>query len=123
MKTGTGASERHAELAIKIQSLGKALVKEGVDNKDKRTAKFGNCLLLAGSLMFDEKDVILFGELCNMMNSKKLIDNEMKKEVVKKTFGQDLYDGSLVNKKGNDIFDIINQLDDRIKNQKWDKED
>ena len=109
MRTGTGASDRHAELAKKIQEMGTALIKEGKANKDKRIAKFGNCLILAGSMLFDEKDVILFGELCNMLNSKKLIDNEMKKEVVKKTFGEDIFDGSLWVVAGN-TWPVVNDV-------------
>ena len=53
--------------------MGKALVDEGIANKDYITASVGNNMIFMSGIMFNKKEVVLFGELCSMMTSKRVI--------------------------------------------------
>ena len=67
--------DRHLELSSKLIEMGQALMIEGRENKDLTIAQTGSFMVLIGGLLFDEKDVILFNQLCSMFSAKKILDD------------------------------------------------
>jgi len=68
-------TRRHKELSLMFAKMGKALVDEGMENNDYVTATIGNNMIFMGSILFNKGDVRLFGELCMMVSSKRLIND------------------------------------------------
>ena len=68
-------TDRHLELSAKFIEMGQALVSEGRNNKDYVTTSAGTFFTLIGGLMYDEKDVSLFAEICSMFSAKKVLEN------------------------------------------------
>jgi len=68
-------TDRHLELSAKFIEMGNALMVEGKESKDYTITQTGSFMILMGSLMFDEKDVFLFGQFCSMFSAKKIIEN------------------------------------------------
>lgn len=66
-------TERHKDLSLKFLEMGKALTKEGMDNKDFIISSLGNYLTFMSSLVYNEGDVALFNELTNMMNCRSVL--------------------------------------------------
>lgn len=66
-------TDRHKELSLMFLKMGRALVKEGLDNNDFVTASLGNNMVLMSSIAFDKHEVRLFGELASMMSSRRLV--------------------------------------------------
>lgn len=69
-------NKRHDELSEKFFKMGQALIKEGESKDDMIISSTGNFMVLISGLIFDEKDVILFGELCAMFSAKKVLEAE-----------------------------------------------
>lgn len=68
-------TDRHLELSGKFIEMGQALVTEGRNNKDYVITSAGTFFTLIGGLMYDEKDVSLFAEICSMFSAKKVLEN------------------------------------------------
>ena len=68
-------TDRHLELSGKFIEMGQALVKEGKDKSDYMITQSGTFFTLIGGLMYDEKDVSLFAELCSMFSAKKVLES------------------------------------------------
>jgi hypothetical protein len=67
--------ERRLDISSKLIEMGQSLMNEGKDNKDFAIAQTGSFMILIGSLLFEEKDVLSFGELCSMYSAKKILEN------------------------------------------------
>lgn len=67
--------DRHLELSGKFIEMGQALVAEGRKDKDYVITSAGTFFTLIGGLMYDEKDVSLFAEICSMFSAKKVLEN------------------------------------------------
>lgn len=68
-------SKRHLELSSKFIEMGQALMLEGHTNKDYNAAQSGSCMILLGSLILDEKGLVLFAQMCSMFSAKMILDN------------------------------------------------
>jgi hypothetical protein len=68
-------TDRHLELSGKFIEMGQALVAEGRKDKDYVITSAGTFFTLIGGLMYDEKDVSLFAEICSMFSAKKVLEN------------------------------------------------
>lgn len=66
---------RHLVISSKLIEMGNALMKEGYETKDFSVTQTGTFLILIGGVLFSEEDVKLFGQLCSMFSSKKILDN------------------------------------------------
>ena len=66
---------RHLVISSKLIEMGNALMKEGYESKDFSITQTGTFLILIGGVLFSEEDVKLFGQLCSMFSSKKILDN------------------------------------------------
>jgi nucleoside diphosphate kinase len=73
MDSNNQYTERHKELSLMFLKMGRALVDEGLKNKDYITASVGNNMIFMSSIVFDKSETRLFGELCSMMTSKRVI--------------------------------------------------
>ncbi len=73
MDRNTESTERHRELTLMFLKMGQSLVNEGLKNKDYITASLGNTMIFMSSLTSDIDEVRLFGEMCNMMSSRRLV--------------------------------------------------
>lgn len=97
-------TDRHLELSGKFIEMGQALVTEGRHNKDYVITSAGTFFTLIGGLMYDEKDVSLFAEICSMFSAKKVLENMDKDLDMVKDIG--------LNTKNNyeDLINRINKL-------------
>ena len=66
-------TERHKDLAEMFLKMGRALTKEGIENKDYITASLGNSMVFLSSLTYDKNEAKFFSEFCSMMTSKRLV--------------------------------------------------
>jgi hypothetical protein len=66
--------ERHDDLSQKIFKMGHALSKEGINKDDYVITSVGNFMILISGLIYDEKDINLFSELCAMFSAKKVME-------------------------------------------------
>ena len=66
--------ERHDDLSQKIFKMGHALTKEGINKNDYVITSVGNFMILISGLIYDEKDINLFSELCAMFSAKKVME-------------------------------------------------
>ena len=66
--------ERHDDLSQKIFKMGHALSKEGINKNDYVISSVGNFMILISGLIYDEKDINLFSELCAMFSAKKVME-------------------------------------------------
>ena len=67
--------DRHLDLSSKFIEMGQTLMLEGKNSKDLMISQSGSALVLLGSLIFDEKDINLFSEICSMFSAKKIMEN------------------------------------------------
>lgn len=67
--------DRHLDLSAKFVEMGQTLMLEGKNSKDLMISQAGGALVLLGGLMYDEKDIQLFSEMCSMFSAKKIIEN------------------------------------------------
>ena len=67
--------DRRLDVSAKLIEMGQSLMTEGNDNKDFAIAQTGSFMVLIGGLLFDERDVYIFGELCAMYSSRKVLEN------------------------------------------------
>jgi len=67
--------KRHLELSTKFIEMGQALAKEGIKKDDYTIIQSGNIMIFMGGLLFDEKDLFQFAELCSMFSAKKILEN------------------------------------------------
>jgi hypothetical protein len=67
--------ERRLDISAKLINMGQSLMNEGKDEKDFAISQTGSFMVLIGSLLFDEKDIYVFGELCAMYSAKKILEN------------------------------------------------
>ena len=67
--------ERRLDISAKLIEMGQSLLNEGKDEKDFAIAQTGSFMVLIGSLLFEEKDIYAFGELCAMYSAKKILEN------------------------------------------------
>ena len=54
--------------------MGHALSKEGIIKNDYVITSVGNFMILISGLIYDEKDINLFSELCAMFSAKKVME-------------------------------------------------
>ena len=66
--------DRHLELSAKLLEMGQALMKEGKEDNDFRVAQMGHFIAFIGSLIFVDKDMYLFSQICSMFSSKRILD-------------------------------------------------
>jgi hypothetical protein len=66
--------ERYEELSLKLLKIGETLIKEGEEKEDFTILSVGNFILFISSLIYDEKDIHMFSELCSMFAAKKMIE-------------------------------------------------
>jgi hypothetical protein len=114
-------TDRHLELSGKFIEMGQALVAEGRNDKDYVITSAGTFFTLIGGLMYDEKDVSLFAEICSMFSAKKVLENmENDMDFVKGIENQ-------TNHNYDDIIKRINKLrdesEDDISDEEKDEED
>tara|TARA_R110000782_G_scaffold54693_1_gene115730 strand:+ start:581 stop:919 length:339 start_codon:yes stop_codon:yes gene_type:complete len=67
--------DRHLDLSSKFTEMGQALILEGKEKKDYVITQSGNALIVLSALMYSEKDISLFSELCSMFSAKKIVEN------------------------------------------------
>ena len=67
--------DRRLDISAKLIEMGQSLMTEGKDSKDFAIAQIGSFMVLIGGLLFDERDVYIFGELCAMYSSRKVLEN------------------------------------------------
>lgn len=67
--------DRHLDISAKLIEMGQALMNEGKDDKDFSISQTGSFMILIGGLLFNEKDVYSFGELCSMYSAKKIVES------------------------------------------------
>lgn len=67
--------DRHLELSSKLLEMGQALIIEGNKGGDLTIAQTGSFLVVLSTLLFDEKDMILFNQICSMFSAKKILEN------------------------------------------------
>jgi hypothetical protein len=67
--------DRHLDISAKLIEMGQALMFEGRDDKDFTISQTGSFMILIGGLLFNEKDVYSFGELCSMYSAKKIVES------------------------------------------------
>jgi hypothetical protein len=67
--------DRHLDVSAKLIEMGQALMAEGKEGKDFAISQTGSFMILIGGLLFDEKDVYSFGELCSMYSAKKILES------------------------------------------------
>ncbi len=103
-------TDRHLELSGKFIEMGQALVAEGRKDKDYVITSAGTFFTLIGGLMYDEKDVSLFAEICSMFSAKKVLEN----------MENDL---DMVNNVGNQTKHNYEDLIDRINKLREESED
>ena len=68
-------TDRHLDLSAKFVEMGQSLMLEGKEKKDYTIAQSGTALVLLGGLMYDEKDMNLFSQMCSMFSAKKIVEN------------------------------------------------
>ncbi len=102
--------KRHEELSAKIFSMGEALMKEGDNKNDSIISNTGNFMILISGIMYDKKDVEIFGELCAMFSAKKLLETQASL-------------GPLSNMSEDEIFRTINRLRDELNRENDDDDD
>src|ERR1035441_9168057 len=67
--------DRKLDLSSKFLQMGNALMKEGEETKDFSIIQSGTLLILVGSLLLDNNDMLEFMNLCSMFTSKKILDD------------------------------------------------
>ena len=67
--------DRHLDLSAKFVEMGQTLLLEGKNSKDLMISQAGGALVLLGGLMYDEKDIQLFSQMCSMFSAKKIVEN------------------------------------------------
>jgi len=67
--------DRHLDISAKLMQMGQALMKEGDDNNDNVISQTGSFIILISGLLFEDKDLYDFGELCSMYSAKKVLEN------------------------------------------------
>ncbi len=67
--------DRKLDLSSKFLQMGNALMKEGEEIKDFSIIQSGTLLILVGSLLLDNNDMMEFMNLCSMYTSKKILDD------------------------------------------------
>lgn len=95
-------AQRRLDVSGMLVEMGHSLTEEGSQNKDYSIIQTGTFLTLIGSLLFSEKDSLLFGQLCSMFSAKKVLEQMDKDNSFK-----NLYD-----EKYDDIIKKINKLKD-----------
>lgn len=68
-------NDRRLDLSAKFVEMGQSLSMEGVEAKDLMITQAGTILIFLGGMMYSEKDMNLFSELCSMYSAKKMIEN------------------------------------------------
>ena len=67
--------DRHLELSSKLMEMGRALMKEGKENADPSITQTGTNMITLGSLLLDEPNLMLFGQMCGLFAAKVILDN------------------------------------------------
>ena len=67
--------DRRLDVSAKLIEMGQSLMIEGKDSKDFAIAQTGSFMVLIGGLLFEERDIYAFGELCAMYSAKKVLEN------------------------------------------------
>ena len=66
--------ERYDELSLKLLKIGEVLIMEGEEKDDFTILSIGNFIIFISSLIYEENDIKLFSESCNMMATKKMME-------------------------------------------------
>lgn len=74
------SKERHLELSSMFVEMGRALMKEGHENKDFITSQAGASLITMGGLLIDDSNMFLFSQMCGLFSSKMIVDTQRKKD-------------------------------------------
>lgn len=67
--------DRHLDLSAKFVEMGQTLMLEGKNSKDLMISQAGGVLVMLGGLMYDEKDINFFSQICSMFSAKKIVEN------------------------------------------------
>ncbi len=67
--------DRHLDLSAKFVEMGQTLMLEGKNSNDLMVSQAGGVLVMLGGLMYDEKDIHFFSQICSMFSAKKIVEN------------------------------------------------
>lgn len=67
--------DRRLDISAKLIEMGQSLMTEGKESDDYSISQVGSFMILIGGLLFNEKDIYVFGELCSMYSSKKVLES------------------------------------------------
>lgn len=67
--------DRRLDISAKLIEMGQSLMTEGKESDDYSISQVGSFMVLIGGLLFNEKDIYVFGELCSMYSSKKVLES------------------------------------------------
>lgn len=74
MKKNKNMDDRYLDLSSKFIQMGKALMKEGIENDDYRIKQMGSFMTLLAGLVLVEDDVYDFANVVSMFSAKKILD-------------------------------------------------
>ena len=78
--------DRHLDLSSKLIEIGRALMKEGHDNKDFTISQTGASLIAMGGLILEDRNMFLFSQMCGLFSSKMLLDTMDRNKADKDTY-------------------------------------
>lgn len=100
---------RHVQLSIMLSKMGRALIEEGKEAADTNISMSGSILVFLAGLIQDKKELLMLGEMCNMVSCKKLIDSVQANEVDKKNV-YSMGDIERLNLSNEELLDVIRKL-------------
>jgi hypothetical protein len=74
--------ERHIELSGKIYEMGQSLCREGDISGDETVLNIGNFMIFFSNLMYNEKDMNFFAEICEMYTAKRLLEENSNLDLI-----------------------------------------
>jgi len=102
-------THRHIQLTIMLSKMGRALVEEGKEGSDVNVSMAGSILVFMAGLIQDKKELLMLGEICNMVSCKKLIDSVRTNEVDKNNV-YNMGDIEKLNLSNDELLDVIRKL-------------
>jgi hypothetical protein len=89
--------QRRLDLGNKFLTMGQALVKEGIPVKDTNIVQAGTIFIMLSSLILNDEDMFLFGEICAMFSAKKVLEDMEQTEPERENSFQSLIDELIKN--------------------------
>lgn len=78
--------DRHLELSSKLIEMGRALMKEGHNDKDFTVSQAGASMIAMGGLMLDDKSMFLFSQMCGLFSAKMILETQARQNETKETY-------------------------------------